>query len=63
MAGCLIVTADRTNCYAMAMDKRLEAMGVEKYVRLTRKSGARTLWNGVVREDKDALTIPHPSQR
>jgi len=43
----------------MAMAKRLEAMGVEKYAGLTRKTGRRTVWNGVVREDKDALTIPH----
>ena len=59
VAGCSIVTAGCTNCYAMEMAKRLEAMGVEKYVGLTRKTGRRTIWNGVVREDKAALTIPH----
>ena len=59
VAGCSVVTAGCTNCYAMAMAKRLEAMGVEKYAGLTRKTGRRTVWNGVVREDKDALTIPH----
>ena len=59
VAGCSIVTAGCTNCYAMEMAKRLEAMGVEKYAGLTRKTGRRTVWNGVVREDKDALTIPH----
>lgn len=59
VAGCSIVTAGCTNCYAMEMAKRLEAMGVEKYVGLTRKTGRRTVWNSVVREDKAALTIPH----
>lgn len=59
VAGCSIVTAGCTNCYAMEMAKRLEAMGVEKYAGLTRKTGRRTVWNGIVREDKDALTIPH----
>lgn len=59
VAGCSIVTAGCTNCYAMEMAKRLTAMGVAKYVGLTRKTGRRTVWNGVVREDKDALTIPH----
>ncbi|TBW32201.1 DUF5131 family protein [Siculibacillus lacustris] len=59
VAGCSIVTAGCTNCYAMEMAKRLEAMGVEKYAGLTRKTGRRTVWNGVVREDMDALTIPH----
>lgn len=43
----------------MAMAHRLEAMGVEKYSKLTRKSGKRALWNGAVREDKDALDIPY----
>lgn len=58
VAGCSIVTAGCTNCYAMEMAKRLEAMGVEKYAKLTRKTGKRTVWNGVVREDREALSIP-----
>lgn len=59
VAGCSIVTSGCTHCYAMEMTKRLEAMGVEKYARLTRKSGKRTIWNGVVREDRESLLIPH----
>lgn len=47
-----------TNCYAMQMARRLEAMGVEKYNGLTRKSGKRTVWSGVVTEDNKALAIP-----
>ncbi len=59
VAGCSIITAGCTNCYAMQMARRLEAMGVEKYAGLTRKSGKRAIWNGVVREDRDALAIPY----
>ena len=59
VVGCSIVTAGCTHCYAMAMTRRLEAMGVEKYSGLTRKVGKRTVWNGVVREDREALSIPY----
>jgi Protein of unknown function (DUF5131) len=58
VAGCSIVSAGCTNCYAMQMAKRLEAMNVEKYDGLTRRSGSRTVWNGIVREDEAALDIP-----
>ena len=58
VAGCSIVSAGCTNCYAMQMARRLEAMGVSKYAGLTRPSGGRAVWNGVVREDRDALAIP-----
>jgi len=43
----------------MQMARRLEAMGVSKYDGLTRKSGKRAIWNGVVREDRAALDIPY----
>ncbi|MFX5521463.1 DUF5131 family protein, partial [Acinetobacter baumannii] len=43
----------------MQMARRLEAMGVSKYEGLTRKSGKRAVWNGVVREDRSALEIPY----
>lgn len=58
VAGCSIVSAGCTHCYAMAMARRLEAMGVEKYEGLTRKTGLRVVWNGIVREDEEALSIP-----
>lgn len=58
VSGCSIMSAGCTNCYAMNMAKRLEAMGVEKYKGLTRKSGKRTIWNGVVHEDQKSLDIP-----
>ena len=59
VAGCSIVTAGCSHCYAMAMARRLEAMGVEKYAGLTKKAGKRTVWNGIVREDRKALSIPY----
>jgi len=58
VAGCTIVSAGCTNCYAMEMARRLQAMDVAKYKGLTRRSGKRTIWNGIVREDKSALDIP-----
>src|SRR5204863_3812014 len=58
VAGCSIVSAGCTNCYAMAMARRLHAMNINKYRGLTRRSGKRTIWNGVVREDATALNIP-----
>lgn len=58
VAGCNILSEGCKNCYAMEMARRLEAMGVEKYQGLTRRSGKRVIWNGVVREDHAALEIP-----
>ncbi|WP_422059574.1 DUF5131 family protein [Sphingopyxis sp.] len=58
VAGCSIMSAGCTNCYAMEMARRLEAMRVDKYSGLTRQSGNRTVWTGLVREDRDALAIP-----
>lgn len=58
VAGCTIVSPGCTNCYAMRMAARLEAMGSPKYAKLTRKSGGRYKWNGKIRLDYDALEIP-----
>lgn len=58
VAGCSIMSAGCTNCYAMQMARRLEAMGVKKYSGLTRKSGKRTIWNNNVRLDEASLNIP-----
>lgn len=58
VAGCSIVSTGCKNCYAMEMARRLQAMDIEKYRGLTRRSGKRTIWNGVVREDHEALWIP-----
>ena len=58
VAGCAVLTAGCTNCYAMRMAARLEAMDVAKYRGLTRKSGTRHVWTGRVRLDEAALSIP-----
>ncbi len=58
VAGCTVITAGCTNCYAMRMAARLDAMGVKKYKGLTRKSGGRYVWTGRIRLDTDALTVP-----
>lgn len=58
VAGCTILTAGCTNCYAMRMAARLEAMGVEKYTGLTRKSGGRAKWTGKLALDRKSLAIP-----
>lgn len=59
VAGCSIATSGCSNCYAMQMARRLEAMGVEKYKGLTRQSGKRVVWSGVVKEDHSSLAIPY----
>ena len=58
VAGCTIQSAGCTHCYAMQMARRLEAMGMEKYKGLTRRSGERTVWTGVIRLDENSLNVP-----
>lgn len=58
VAGCTIMSAGCTNCYAMRMAARLEAMGVQKYSGLTRKSGGKSKWTGDLFLDEAALSIP-----
>lgn len=58
VAGCTILTAGCTNCYAMRMAARLEAMRVPKYAGLTRKSGERYVWSGAIALDEAALDTP-----
>jgi protein gp37 len=58
VAGCTVLTAGCTNCYAMRMAARLEAMGTEKYRGLTRKSGKRAVWTGKIRLDETSLGAP-----
>ena len=59
VAGCSLASAGCKNCYAMQMAKRLEAMGVEKYKGLVKIRAKNVTWNGIVREDADALSIPY----
>jgi protein gp37 len=58
VAGCTIVSPGCTNCYAMRMAARLDAMGMKKYRGLTRKSAGRAVWTGKIRLDERALSIP-----
>ena len=58
VAGCTVLTAGCTNCYAMRMAARLDAMGAAKSRGLTRKSGRRYVWTGAVTLDIDALDAP-----
>jgi protein gp37 len=47
----------------MRMAARLEAMGVEKYAGLTRKTGGRAKWTGEVHLDHGALATPFTWKR
>lgn len=58
VAGCTILSPGCTNCYAMRMAARLEAMGTAKYRGLTRKSGGRAKWTGKLFLDRKALEVP-----
>ncbi|TQF35998.1 ABC transporter ATP-binding protein [Bradyrhizobium sp. UNPF46] len=58
VAGCSILSPGCTNCYAMRMAARLEAMGAEKYRGLTRKTGGRAKWTGKLFLDRKALETP-----
>jgi protein gp37 len=58
VAGCSLVSPGCTNCYAMRMAARLQAMGMEKYEGTTRKSGRRHVWTGRVNLDEKALSAP-----
>lgn len=58
VAGCNVLSPGCTNCYAMRMAARLDAMGQEKYRGTTRKSGGRAKWTGKIVLDRAALEIP-----
>jgi protein gp37 len=58
VAGCTVLSPGCTNCYAMRMAARLDAMGMKKYRGLTRKSGRRAVWTGNVRLDRKVLETP-----
>jgi protein gp37 len=58
VGGCTILSPGCTNCYAMRLARRLEAMGQSKYSGTTRLSGGRAKWNGKIVLDERALEIP-----
>jgi protein gp37 len=58
VVGCSVISPGCTNCYAMRLARRLEAMGQPKYAGTTRLSGGRAKWNGIVRIDEECLKLP-----
>jgi protein gp37 len=58
VVGCTVLSPGCTNCYAMRMARRLEAMGQPKYTGTTWLSGGRPKWNGHIVLDYEALEIP-----
>lgn len=58
VAGCSIASSGCSNCYAMRMAARLQAMGHPKYKGTTRKSGGRYVWTGRVNVDESSLYAP-----
>lgn len=58
VGGCTVLSPGCTNCYAMRLARRLEAMGQLKYAGTTRISGGRAKWNGKIVLDETALDIP-----
>lgn len=58
VVGCSIASAGCTNCYAMRMAARLEAMGTSKYAGLTRRTKRGAVWTDLVRCDEASVEIP-----
>jgi protein gp37 len=58
VAGCAVVSPGCTNCYAMRMAARLEAMGQRKYRGTTRKSKRRHVWTGRINLHRPSLDAP-----
>jgi len=58
VAGCSLVSPGCSNCYAMRMAARLQAMGMKKYAGTTRMSGCRAVWSGRINLFEYALEAP-----
>ena len=58
VSGCKILSPGCTNCYAMRMAARLQAMGHPAYDGVTRKSGGRPKWTGRIHLNEAALEAP-----
>lgn len=58
VVGCSIKSAGCTNCYAMKMAYRLEAMGVPQYQGTTEKVNGKPVWTGKVALAEKALALP-----
>jgi protein gp37 len=53
-----MVSPGCTNCYAMRMAGRLQAIGLTKYKGTTRKSAGRSVWTGHISVDESTLDAP-----
>ena len=58
VSGCLMISPGCTNCYAMRMASRLQAMEHPSYLGVIRKSGKKSVWTGKLHFNKAALEIP-----
>ena len=58
ITGCAMVSPGCTNCYAMRMAARLQAMDHSSYKDVTRKSGKRSVWTGTINLIEGSLDIP-----
>jgi protein gp37 len=58
ISGCAMVSPGCTNCYAMRMAARLQAMGHPAYAGTTRRSGSRAVWTGKLHLIEKALEVP-----
>jgi protein gp37 len=58
VAGCTVVSPGCTNCYAMRLAHRLQAIGQAKYAGTTRLSGGRPKWNGHINLDWTNVELP-----
>lgn len=58
VVGCSIESSGCTNCYAMRMAARLQAMGSPKYEGLTRRTKRGAVWTGKIRCDEASVDIP-----
>lgn len=48
IVGCSLASPGCTNCYAMTMAKRLQAMGVAHYAGLTKTVNGKAVWTGTM---------------
>lgn len=58
IVGCSLASPGCTNCYAMSMAARLEAMGQEAYAGTTKPSATGPVWTGKVSVNRMALFKP-----
>lgn len=58
ISGCKILSAGCTNCYAMRMASRLQAMGHKNYAGVVRVSGGRPKWTGRLHFNEGVLDAP-----